>query len=194
MNKSFFESLKDYLLAERKDELYEYIGHYETLLQDKEGLQPLIDDCEKYFFEIRHDEDDSDGYTNGKFIVYLHDEYNPENFGLSNQLNYHYEISLKYDERYWRYCDCTPDMKGYNEAARCCGEGCDWVAPSFELEKIETIHNSSFNGEQRDLWELEKKWDTYLIDHKDKEKQLKLKRIEEQLKYYEEEKQRLLNS
>ncbi|MGG2091344.1 hypothetical protein AB1283_01080 [Bacillus sp. S13(2024)] len=193
MKKGFFEELKDYLLV-KKNELHEYIGYYETLLQNKDELKPLIDDCDKYFFEIRYDEDDTDGYTNGKFIVYLYEKDLLEDHGWQSYLEHHYEITLNYDERYWGYCECTSDMMGYNETHKCCGNGCDWVAPSFGISKIETIHNSSFNGEQRDLWELEKKWDTYLIDHKDKEKQLKLKRIEEQLKYYEEEKQRLLNN
>jgi hypothetical protein len=189
----FFEYFKEYLVGEHKDELHKFIGHYETLKQNADQFKNFIEDCENHYLEIRYEEDKLNGYSEGSFEFHLYERPLNEDYGWETHLDYYYKMTLLFDERYWGYCKCTPDMEGYNETHECCGIGCDWSAPSIQLDKIENVGYVSFDGYQRDMWELEKNWDTYLKIHEDKQKQERIKYIDEQIARLEEEKQRLLS-
>lgn len=195
MEDKFFRALKEFLLREYKDDLLTFVGYYETLLQHKDKLQPLFDDLEKWKFDIRYENDNSEGYTDGKFEVHLY-QTDPHNNGdgfYDEYASYHYEIELLDDQRMRSYCQCTPEDEGYNPKYDCCGEGCDWYAPSFRLTKIDTMLHQSFNGDAKDLWKLEEQWDEYLIRYKEKQKQLQLEEIEERIRDLEAQKFGLLN-
>lgn len=77
---------------------------------------------------------------------------------------YQYEIEFHYDPRDWGYCECTSDMPDYREDKHCCGHGCDWWAPAFEIRKSFKIGNHSWNGDEHDYWEFE---DEFYADDKE---------------------------
>lgn len=201
MKTNFFEELKKFVINEHQEDQYfiQYIRYYETMLQNKEVLHSLLSDLEKWKMDIHHQEDKTEGYTFGKWVIYLWD-YESEEQDSDSELyrddskspNYHYEIELTRDGRYWGYCECTPDMEGYNEKYKCCGDGCDWVAPSFTLSKVEECYGK-FKGDERDLWKLEGKWEEHLGSYNKKLKEKRLRNIEEQLKRLEEEKAKLIH-
>lgn len=203
MKTDFFEELKKFIINEHQDDEYflQYVRYYETLLQNQKVLDPLLSDMDVWKVNIHHDEDTTEGYTYGKYNIYLWDyvdkDTEEEDDDYSHNYDqkhpdYHYEIELTKDDRYWGYCDCVPEMKLYNEKYNCCGNGCDWVAPSFTLSKVEQNYGK-FDGEEMDIWELEKKWEEYLDSYNKKIEQGRLEMIEEQLDRLEKEKNKLLN-
>jgi hypothetical protein len=105
--------------------------------------------------------------------------------------NHYYELLLGRDERHWGYCECTSDHEGYNVKYDCCGNGCDWTAPSITIKKI-SESSFSFKGVEKDIWELEEKWKDHLHSFNETVKQNKLNRIEEQLARLQKEKEELL--
>ena len=86
--------------------------------------------------------------------------------------DFQYEINFIYNQRDWGYCQCTPDMKDYREDKHCCGHGCDWWAPSFEIKKSYLMNRYSWNGDEHDYWGFEDEFymsDKELADKKEKE-------------------------
>lgn len=77
---------------------------------------------------------------------------------------YQYEIDFLYDPRDWGYCECTLDMPDYREDKGCCGHGCDWWAPAFEIRKSFKIGNHCWNGDEHDYWDFE---DEFYADDKE---------------------------
>ena len=69
--------------------------------------------------------------------------------------DYQYEIDFLYDPREWGYCECIPDMKDYREDKGCCGHGCDWWAPAFEMRKSYIMGSHSWDGDEHDYWDFE---------------------------------------
>ncbi|PAD70568.1 hypothetical protein CHH83_01835 [Bacillus sp. 7586-K] len=201
MKTNFFEELKKFVINEHQEDQYfiQYVRYYETLLQNKEVIEPLLHDMENWRVNIHHEDDKTEGYTYGKWMIYLWDYEGEEpeeddwfTRAEEKSPDYHYEIELTRDERYWGYCQCKPEMEGYNEKYKCCGDGCDWVAPSFTFRKIKESYGK-FKGAARDIWELEEKWMEYLESYENKIKQQRLDNIEEQLSRLIEEKRKLLN-
>ncbi|MBD1379079.1 hypothetical protein [Metabacillus arenae] len=203
MKTNFFEELKKFVIDEHKDDKYflQYIRYYETLLQNKDVLQPLLSDLENWKMDIHFENDKTEGYTYGKWLFYLweyngeepNDEYDFFNCAYDQKSpDYYYEIKLTRDQRLWGFCQCIPDMELYNEKHECCGNGCDWTAPSFILSKVEEKYGK-FKGKERDIWELEEKWSEYLESYDNKVKESKLKSIDEQIKRLEEEKNKFIN-
>ena len=94
---------------------------------------------------------------------------------------YQYEIEFYYDPREWGYCECTPDMKDYREDKGCCGHGCDWWAPAFEMRKSYEVGNHSWNGDEHDYWDFEDdfyKDDKELAEQEEKRhKELEIKEL-----------------
>lgn len=189
MKKDFFKTLKQYFLNEHQDELSKFIPYYETLVQHEKELLALIIDFQEWDVHIQHDEHDHDGYTNGTLEFLLERGEHPS----LESPNYHYEIELLRDDRYWGYCDCEPTDEGYNKEHECCGRGCDWVAPSFRLKKIVSEGYGSFNGQECDMWELEGKWENYLKVYKDEKKRQRMEYIEEQMERLKKEKESLMD-
>ncbi len=197
----FFESLKKYLINEFKDgNLSDYIPHYENLLQHKDKLEPLLDDLNQWKVDFHHEPDDGSGYTDGKIITTLwryedggepSDDMREEMYRQQEYADYHYEVELLDDPRYWGYCTCEPNDEGYDPNKKCCGNGCDWVAPRFELTKVEHLGSASFDGVEKDMCKLEEKWKKELEIYKNKEKQDKIDRLHNRMKEIEEEIERV---
>lgn len=90
---------------------------------------------------------------------------------------YQYEINFLYDPREWGYCECTSDMPDYREDKHCCGHGCDWWAPAFEIRKSFSMGNHSWNGDEHDYWDFEDEFyagDKELADKKAEEDKLRM--------------------
>lgn len=92
--------------------------------------------------------------------------------------NISYLIEFSIDKRYYGYCECTPDMKDYRVDKKCCGHGCDWVAPKFTLKKVIEIEEASFDGDEHDYWEYEDEYYNKNKDKKEKEIEKEIKRLE----------------
>ena len=178
----FFDELKGFIISEEVNNLKKLVPYYETLLQKKDNIQVLIDDYEKYQCDIRYEKDVKGGYTNGKLIIHLFEDGN-ENYGYS--IGHHYEIELLHDERYWGYCECDGE---------CSGEGCDWVAPEFSLTKVSTVARESFDGYERDIWELMESWSEYLQKHKEEENRVKLEQLNKRIEELTKQKEALSNT
>lgn len=192
MKGDFFGQFKSYLLSHHKDELTGFIQYYETLVQAKDKIEDLINDSEKYYMDIRYQEDKTDGYSDGSFEFHFYEKPLSADYGWQSHLGYHYEMDLGYDERYWGYCECSPEMEGYNPVHKCCGNGCDWTAPRIEIRKISDIALHAFDGVERDIWELEKNWGKHTENHEEELRKQRLKQLEDQIKELEKEKN-LLN-
>lgn len=199
MKKDFFEALKSYFIEDHQEDLHKLIPYYETLLQHKDKLTPLLNDCQEWDFTFYYRDNDSREYNIGSLTVYLHRnvgeliENEWSDYYEQEGADYYYIIAFIDEPRMWGYCCCEPEDEGYNKEYHCCGVGCDWYAPSFEVDKVYSICCGSFEGLERDIWELEKKWDTYLEVYKDKKKLAELDQIETQLKELEKRKNELLS-
>jgi hypothetical protein len=193
MKSDFFKELKTYIVEEfeKRFDFIRYIRYYETLLQNKDKLKSLLDDCETWRINIDYQPDkDGYGYGDGKFVIRLWD-YEGEEPTNEKYLDHYYEIELILEDMMTGYCTCTPDMPNYNHKHNCCGIDCDWYKPAFRLNKIEEVYGS-FNGCEADLWKLEEKWEEHIHKYNEKKKQEKLKRIEEQIRHLEREREKLL--
>jgi hypothetical protein len=106
---------------------------------------------ESYDYQILITEPDNDYYGICKAIVGFH---------VSDKVyegleDYQYEINFNYDPRDWGYCQCTSDMEDYREDKCCCGHGCDWWAPAFEMRKSFSVGSHNWNGDEHNYWEFE---------------------------------------
>lgn len=200
MKTNFFEELKSFMLSEHKEDkdFLQYVRYYETLFQKQDVLKPLLDDLKNWRLDIHFEEDETGGYTYGKYSLYLWNyeeeplEEDEERYCYDQERpDYYYEIELTRDERYWGYCECNSDMEGYNHKYKCCGNGCDWVAPSFTLKRVEE-NRAVFSGLERDIWKLEETWNEHLDSYNEKKKKERLDYIEQQLTRLQKEKEELI--
>lgn len=131
-------------------------------------LDQQIENCKEFMQDIStnkfivngYEEDNTGGYTNGKLTVLIEkpDKEKESEYIIDAYYNYIYEIEFGFDNRYWGYCECSPNDEGYNPVHKCCGNGCDWSAPAFSVHKIETLGSYSWCGLEKDYWEYEKKF------------------------------------
>lgn len=189
MRGNFFENLKKFIMDE--EDVLTLIPYYETLLQQEELLQDLLEDTDKYFYEIAYRKNDK-RYSDGKFTVKLYIKESGDAYFNPHSAGHSYEIELLHDKRGWNYCECTPDMEGYNPFASCCGNGCDWVAPLIHVTKIIDIVHKSFEGVERDMWKLASRWDVIMNEHKKELKNDRLELIDKKIERLEIEKRALL--
>ena len=101
-----------------------------------------------------YEKDSTGGYSCGSIYIYIEEPLGAEN---SEDEQSSYRIDFLYDCRYWGYCECEPYDEGYDENHNCCGDGCDWEAPSFRLTK-ERITSFSWSGKEKDYWEYENEY------------------------------------
>lgn len=123
-----------------------------------------LNECE-YIFNI----DTSSMYSIRTYVIF----YNM-NRKLPHYSSITYEFNFGSDQRYWGYCECTPDDKDYREDKHCCGHGCDWDAPNVDIYKRELINDASWQGDQHDYWDFEDEF--YLDNKKANEKRMKEER------------------
>jgi hypothetical protein len=79
--------------------------------------------------------------------------------------NYYYVLSFTTNERMWGYCECSPSDAEYDAEHRCCGHGCDWVAPSFSVRKVEHVGHAAWEGDESDYWRYEKAVNALLAEN-----------------------------
>jgi hypothetical protein len=161
--------------------------------QQIENCEEFINDILKNKYYINgYDEDTSGGYTNGRIRVLVEkpDEEKESEYMMDAYYDYCYYIDFLLDERYWGYCECSPKDEDYNEQHKCCGNGCDWVAPAFSVTKSIGLVSGKWNGQERDYWEYEEK---FKANEQNKnaevekyEKEENRKRIENQIKDLQE--------
>lgn len=189
----FLDSLRKFLVEVSEHNHLsqsEASGYFETIKQRADDIEYLYNDKDAYKHEFHYNTDLTGGYTNGEICIQLlKSTENPRDYA-----DYHYEIKLLNDPRYFAYCQCTPEDEGYDPMHECCGEGCDWEAPRVEIIKVQGMSTFSFNGIERTLWTAFKKWEADLgIKHENKVQEA-IERIDLQLKDLLDTKQSLLNS
>lgn len=130
-----------------------------------------------YDYQILITEPDNDYYGICKAIVGFHVSEKVYE-GLEE---YQYEIEFHYDPRDWGYCQCKPTDKDYREDKHCCGHGCDWWAPAFEMRKSYIMGSHSWDGDEHDYWDFEDdfyKDDKELAEQEEKRhKELEIKEL-----------------
>lgn len=191
----FFDKLRDFFLKcvdNKYFTLKDACGYFETIYQHEDKVSFLYEEVDKYQLDFRYEYDTTEGYTLGKISIHPYtisdeeDTYQP-------YADHHYEIELLYDERYWGYCMCNSSMELYDPVHNCCGDGCDWVAPQISITKIENKAYFTFNGIQRDMWSLQKEWNSLLNVHVDDEKTKRIQAIDAQILELEKRKQMILD-
>jgi len=171
-----FNELKDMMLNREKEHLKTLIPYYETIRQHQDKIKELTDEISKSkSISVQYEYDPEEYYSEGKIIIIFHMD------SLISQPDFHYEIELLHDERHWRYCMCDENDNGYDLTKGCCGNGCDWTAPQISVNKVNNVVYESFDGVEKDLWELEEKWEKKLSDYKEKIRQEELNRLENHL-------------
>ncbi len=93
--------------------------------------------------------------------------------------DYQYEIEFLYESRYYGYCECILGMKDYREDKKCCGHGCDWLAPAFEMRKIWSVDSHFWKGVQHDYWDFE---DEFYQENKELQEKEIQKRKEKEIR------------
>jgi hypothetical protein len=202
ISNAFFEEIVNVLNDENEQRKYDnknplnipfMISVLYQHLQNEE-YKSFLEDINKYSYQMSYK--DIDGYNDyGLLTIYLYTEENDNDYGFNysyqNDLNYTYSIIFSYDTRNWGYCQCKPDYKDYREDKGCCGHGCDWSAPAFNIIKEIPLGYSSWNGDEHDYWEFEDnfyKSDKELAEEKaKKDKENRIEYIEQQMKKLEEE-------
>lgn len=150
----FIERLVEYLKSENK-ELTDVCYMVSPLHQNLDSCIEFISDITKNSYCFNgYEGDNTGGYTNGRVQVLIE---KPEEEKESEMMgdayyNYYYEIKFGYDERYWGYCDCEPEHEGYNDENGCCGNGCDWTAPSFQIVRVSSVGGHKWEGQASDYW------------------------------------------
>lgn len=164
----FLERLKDDLESENENREYENLSEddkysilnipflisslWEAFRAEPNTYSDFIECLNKaYDYQILITEPDNDYYGICKAII---------SFCVSDDMcdgveDYQYEINFNYDPRDWGYCECTSDMKDYREDKHCCGHGCDWWAPAFEMRKSFSVSNHKWHGDEHDYWDFE---------------------------------------
>lgn len=162
-------------------------------LQDGK-YKSFLEDIYKYRYVMSYkDIDDYNDY--GALTIHLYteedDNYDDYNYNYQIDVNYTYSIIFSYDTRDWGYCQCEPNDEDYREDKRCCGHGCDWSAPAFNIIKEIPLGYSSWDGDEHDFWEFEDnfyKLDKELAEEKAKQdKENKIKYLQENIKKMQDE-------
>lgn len=103
----------------------------------------------KYDICIEKPHDDYNGIIDVEIYLSKYTE------GIPNYPDYYWRLCFLEDERYFGYCECTPDMPDYREDKHCCGHGCDAIFCGLSLQKITTIVDEKWNGDEHDYWNFE---------------------------------------
>lgn len=156
--------------------------YYNTIKQHWGEFEEVDRECEEENFWLHYNPPiENDWYSSGSITI----------CGL--ELEHDYEIKLEYDERHYRYCQCSPSDEGYNVEHGCCGNGCDATFPSVTLLKI-TSKRLPFQGVMNDLWALEAEWNgTLKEDYQERVRRENLQRLEEEIHRLLDARNKLLN-
>lgn len=170
--KNHNEGIRGWLSNENESEIdipYSLIVLEQHLSDDK--YKELHNDLKNNEWDVFFKES-NEHYINGRLDVIFDNE----------EINYHYTINLGNEPRMWGYCDCSEDDADYDYRYRCCGHGCDWTAPKFNIIKETYLGACSFNGDEHDYWDYKDKYNNVtLVDKEQQEKESKLKRLKEEM-------------
>lgn len=121
------------------------IDKYKEFIQD-------LNDYPDYNVIVSESKDDYNGIIDVEInLVKDNSDYNSDNYIPDYDCaDYSYSLSFSYDDRDYRYCQCTPDMPDYREDKHCCGHGGDASFCSFSLHKVLNIVSDSWNGDEHD--------------------------------------------
>lgn len=159
-------------------------------------IDQQIENCKEFMDELKldrwhingYDEDFSGGYTNGKIRILIEkpEEEKESDLMVDSFEDYCYYLEFTHDDRHWGYCQCLPDDNGFNEKYNCCGNGCDWSAPSFTIYKEIYLGGGTWKGNESDYWKYEEQFNRN-SENKNEEveqykKQQEKERIEKQIK------------
>lgn len=154
-------------------------------------IEQRIEECKEFMNTISkynycingYEEDYTGGYTDGKIRILIEkpDKEKESDYLIDAYYDYCYYIEFTYDERYWGYCQCTPEDEGYNAEHNCCGYSCDWVAPAFRITKEYNLGYYSWKGFKRDYWEYEKKFKIMNSENAEELERLEKEKIKKQL-------------
>ena len=143
---------------------------YEAL--EKKMYEDMVSDISSHNHSIYYIEDDEYGDIMRNLLIQF------------ETLPFEYRINCHCEDRYWGFCECTPDMEDYREDKQCCGHGCDWSAPMIDVEKIYHLNSHSWSGDEHSYWDFEDEYykrDSALKEEKD------LQYKEDRKKYLENE-------
>lgn len=152
--------------------------------QQLEDCKEFLEDITKNAYHINgYDEDTSGGYTNGKIRILIEkpDSEKESNYMVDAYYDYCYYIEFTKDERSWGYCQCSSGDIGYNADHDCCGSGCDWTAPSFNIEKSICLGGGMWNGQAKDYWKYKDKFNLNEQNKNNEVEKFKLKQRKESL-------------
>lgn len=155
--------------------------------QQLDNCKKFLDDITEHTYCINgYEKDTEDYYSNGKVRILIE---KPESERESNYMfdafyDYCYYIEFTEDERNWGYCQCSPGDNGFNEEHGCCGNGCDWHAPEFRIEKVISLDSGRWSGSESDYWEYKKRFES---KEQNKNDEVEKYKIEEKRKYLQEQ-------
>lgn len=147
---------------------------FQSMTKNEDRYKEFLSDLEKYSdyqITIHKSNNDWNGIVDAfvNLIKYTNDE-DMRDYDIPD---FDYKLQFFYDERYWGYCQCTPDMEDYREDKQCCGHGCDATFCSFSLHKILNITTDKWHGDEHDYWDFEDEFykeDRELAEKKAKER------------------------
>ncbi len=129
---------------------------YQSFKNETEKYKDFIADLEKWSDYYVNVEDVKNEIAQVMIVLMRYKDSGDEEYYDDYECPSHdYRLTFSYDERYYGYCMCTPDMKDYREDKKCCGHGCDATFSSFELHKITRVACDRWNGDEHDYWEFE---------------------------------------
>ena len=115
----------------------------------------------------------------------------------SYSCDYEYEIKFSCDERWWGYCECKSGDEDYRDDHKCCGHGCDWIAPTVSISKCYDYDYGTWNGDEHDYWDFEDSFYKDEIEVKAKkeeeEKRLRIEQLEKEMADCKKELDKLKN-
>jgi len=155
--------------------------------------EEFIQDISQYSFYINgYEEDQTEGYSLGSIDVLIEkpNEEKESEYMMHAYYDHHYKIDFLFDDRYWGYCECSPEDAGYVEEHQCIGMGCDWSAPAFRISKISHVGYGKWDGNEKDYWSFEKQFRENEANKNEEveryQKEQEKKRLETQIKEIQE--------
>lgn len=173
------DNLKEYGNKNEVDIPFLISALYQSFDKNPERYDAFAEDLERYnnyFIEITSNKEDYMAIldVNVCLVKWWSDE-----FCCMDTPTHNYKIVFSCEDRYWGYCECSPDMEDYREDKHCCGHGCDATFSKFDLYKVLHIADHAWSGDEHDYWEFE---DEFYLSEKElaakKEQEKKKREIE----------------
>ena len=165
--KNFLDKLIDNLKLENSNRRYHdkkeidipfvISSLYQSFEYNTSKYRLFIDDLMEYpdyCILISDSKDDYNGILDVDIYLMKFVNYDINDFNNNIEPSYDYRLCFSYDERNYKYCECTSDMPDYREDKQCCGHGCDAAFCEFSLYKVLHITSDSWKGDEHDYWDF----------------------------------------